>query len=77
VFSIEDIINLAVQIEDMGKELLQGALADQTFSLKDVDLSELYQIEDLLNRPLNLKTTRFYFTKCLGLLSERKKPRIT
>jgi rubrerythrin len=54
------------QIEDMGKELLRSALADQTFALKDMDLSEPYQIEDLLKRAIEFENDTVLFYEMLG-----------
>lgn len=54
------------QIEDMGKELLRSALADQTFSLKDMDISELDQTEDLLKRAIEFENDTALFYEMLG-----------
>jgi rubrerythrin len=50
------------KIEDMGKAILKGALEDQTFSLSDVDFSELDHIEELLKRAIEFEydTILFY-----------------
>jgi rubrerythrin len=49
------------RIRDMGKALLQNSLGDQTFSLKDVDLSSLDQVETLLKRVIEFENDTILF----------------
>lgn len=51
-----------LQLEKMGKRLLQDTLGDQTFSLGDVDLSSLKDIKDLLQVAIEFQqdTVLFY-----------------
>jgi rubrerythrin len=50
------------QLEKMGRAILKGALEDQTFSLTNIDLSKLDQIEGLLERAIEFEydTILFY-----------------
>jgi rubrerythrin len=72
------------QLEKMGRAILKGALEDQTFSLTNIDLSKLDQIEGLLERAIEFEydTILFYrmimpfveeqLTSFGGVLGKRK-----
>ena len=59
-------------LEDMGKAILQGALGDQTFSLKDVDFSKLGQIEDLLKRAIEFEDDTILFYEMIRSFVEEE-----
>jgi rubrerythrin len=59
-------------LDDTGKAILQGALGDQTFSLKDVDFSKLDQIEDLLKRAIEFENDTILFYEMIGSFIEEK-----
>lgn len=59
-------------LEDMGKAILQGALGDQTFSLKDVDFSKLDQIEDLLKRAIEFEDDTILFYEMIRSFVEEE-----
>jgi rubrerythrin len=60
------------RLDDMGKAILQDALGDQTFSLKDIDFSKLDQIEDLLKRAIEFEDDTILFYEMIGSFIEEE-----
>jgi len=49
------------KLEEIGKAILQSALDDQVFSLKDVDFSNIDQIADLLRKTIEFENDTILF----------------
>ena len=60
------------KVAEMGKRLLQEALGDQIFSLKDVDFSRVDHIENLLETAIEFERDTVLFYEMMGSFIENK-----
>jgi rubrerythrin len=60
------------QVEALGKSLLKGILADQTFSLKDVDFSSMDQVQQVLNAAIEFEEDTVLFYEMLRSFMKEK-----
>ena len=52
-----------VELEEMGRTILQNILGDQTFSLKEADLSRMNNVEDLLRLAVEFENDSILSTR--------------
>lgn len=61
------------ELEEMGKALLRDVLGSQSFSLKDTDLSEINQIDELLRLVIEFEKDKVTFYSMLqGFIEDSK-----
>jgi rubrerythrin len=61
------------RVEDMGRDILQGILGEQSFSLKEADLQDPGSIENLINMAIEFeKDTVLFFEMFESFLEDRE-----
>lgn len=55
-----------LNMEEIGNAVLQNILGDQSFSLKDADLSEMDHLEDLLRLAIEFENDSILFYEMIG-----------
>jgi rubrerythrin len=55
-------------LEETGNAVLQNILGDQTFSLKEADLSNMNNVEDLLRQAIEFENDSILFYEMIGTL---------
>ena len=60
------------RIQDMGKALLRDSIGDETFSLKDIDLSSLEQVETLISRAIEFERDTILFYELIRSFVKEK-----
>jgi rubrerythrin len=58
------------QLEKMGRAILQGLMLDQTFSLQDIDFSNIEHVDAHLKRVVEFEKDTIYFYEMLGSFIE-------
>ena len=61
-----------LDLEETGHTLLQNILGDQTFSLKEADLSSMNNVEDLLRLAVEFENDSILFYEMIGSIIEDK-----
>jgi rubrerythrin len=61
-----------LDLEETGNTVLQNILGDQSFSLKEADLSSINNVEDLLRLAIEFENDSILFYEMIGSLVEDK-----